>query len=131
MKYQVGPKPAKWDAQFQAYDIEGKAVLEALKKLTAFIILEENGPETEYSRKLAQYNPNLKARFSLRQDPKEVKQPGKGQTTTKEISEAFSAVTGQEISEDEVSLIQDIQLPEEEMNSSTQDTEALEVSEGK
>ena len=29
-KYQDGPKPAKWDAQFQAYDIEGKAVLEAL-----------------------------------------------------------------------------------------------------
>ena len=31
LKYQDGPKPAKWDAQFQAYDIEGKAVLEALK----------------------------------------------------------------------------------------------------
>ena len=76
MKYQDGPKPAKWDAQFQAYDIEGKAVLEALKKLMAFTILKENGPETEYSRKLAQYNPNLKARFSPRQDPKEVKQPG-------------------------------------------------------
>ena len=114
-KYQDGPKPAKWDAQFQAYDIEGKAVLEALKKLTAFTILKENGPETEYSRKLAQYNPNLKARFSLRQDPKEVKQPRKDQTTAKEIAEAFSAVTGQEISEEEVSLIQDIQLPEEEI----------------
>ena len=64
LKYQGGPKPAKWDAQFQAYDIEGKAVLEALKKLTAFTILKENGPETEYSRRLAQYNPNLKERFS-------------------------------------------------------------------
>ena len=53
-KYQDGLKPAKWDAQFQAYDIEGKAVLEALKKLTVFTILKENGPETEYSRKLAQ-----------------------------------------------------------------------------
>ena len=41
------------------------------------------------------------------------------------------AVMGQEISEEEVSLIQDIQLPEEEMNGSTKDTEALEVSEGK
>ena len=97
----------------------------------AFTILKENRPETEYSRKLAQYNPNMKARFSLRQDPKEVKQPGKGQTTAKEIAEAFSAATGQEISEEEVSLIQDIQLPEEEMNGSTKDTEALEVSEGK
>ena len=105
LKYQDGPKPAKWDAQFQAYDIEGKAVLEALKKLMAFTILKENGPETEYSRKLAQYNPNLKAKFSPRQDPKEVKQPRKDQTTTKEIAEAFSAVTGQEISEEEVSLI--------------------------
>ena len=61
LKYQDGPKPAQWDAQFQAYDIEGKAVLEALKKLMAFTILKENGPETEYSRKLAQYNLNLQA----------------------------------------------------------------------
>ena len=93
--------------------------------------MKENGPETEYSRRLAQYNPNLKERFSLRQDSKEVKQPGKDQATTKEIAAAFSAVTGQEISEEEVSPIQDIQLPEEEMNGSTKDTEALEVSEGK
>ena len=42
--YQDGSKPAKWDAQFQAYDIGGKAVLEALKKLMAFTILKENGP---------------------------------------------------------------------------------------
>ena len=67
LKYQDGPKSAKWDAQFQAYDIEGKAVLEALKKLTAFTILKENGPETEYPRRLAQYNLNLKERFSPRQ----------------------------------------------------------------
>ena len=106
-------------------------MLEALKKLTAFTILKENGPKTEYSRKLAQYNPNLKARFSLRQDLKEVKQPGKDQTTTKEIAEAFSVVMGQEISEEEVSLIQDVQLPKEEINSSNEDTEALEVSEDK
>ena len=132
LKYQDGLKPAKWDAQFQAYDIEGKAVLEALKKLMAFTILKENGPETECSRRLAQYNPNLKARFSPRQDSKEAKQPGKDQTTAKEIAAAaFSAVMGQEISEEEVSLIQDIQLPKEEMNSSIKDTEALEVSEGK
>ena len=97
----------------------------------AFTILKENGPETEYSRRLAQYNLNLKERFSPRQDPKEVKQPRKDQTTTKEIAAAFSAVMGQEISEEEVRLIQDIQLPEEEINGSTEDTEALEVSEGK
>ena len=34
-QYQDGPKSTEWDAQFQAYGIEGKAVLEALKKLTA------------------------------------------------------------------------------------------------
>ena len=73
----------------------------------------------------------MKARFSPRQDSKDVKQPGKDQTTAKEIAAAFSAVMGQEISEEEVSLIQDIQLPEEEMKSSTKDTEASEVSEGK
>ena len=97
----------------------------------AFTKLKENGPETEYSRKLAQYNPNLKARFSLRQDPKEVKQPRKDQTATKEIAEAFSAVMGQEISEEEVSLIQDIQLSEQEIKDSCKDTEASEVSEDK
>ena len=37
----------------------------------------------------------------------------------------------QEISEEEISLIQDIQLPKEEINGSTKDTEASEVSEGK
>ena len=97
----------------------------------AFTILKENGPETEYSRKLAQYNPNLKARFSPRQNLKEVKQPRKDQTTTKEIAETFSAVTGQEISEEEVSLIQDIQLPKEGIKDSYKDTEASEVSEDK
>ena len=129
-KYQDGPKPAKWDAQFQAYDIEGKTVLEALKKLMAFTILKENGPETQYSRRLAQYNPNLKERISLRQDSKEVKQPRKDQTTAKEIAAAFSAVMGQEISEEEVSLTQDIQLPKEEIKDSTECTEASEVLEG-
>ena len=61
---------------------------------------------------------------------KEVKQPGKDQTTTEEIAEVFSAVMGQEISEEEVSLIQDIQLPKEKMTVPPK-TEALEVSEGK
>ena len=73
----------------------------------------------------------MKERFSPRQDSKEVKQPRKDQTITKEIAAAFSAVTGQEISEEEVSLIQDIQLPKEEINNSTKDTEASEVSESK
>ena len=46
--------------------------------------------------------------------------------TTKEITEAFSTVTGQEICEEEVSLIQGIQLPDEEDSNLTEDTEALE-----
>ena len=80
---------------------------------------------------MAQYNPNLKAKFSPRQDQREVKQPGKDQTTAKDIAEALSVVTGQEISEEEVSLIQNIQLPKVEMNHSNKDTEASEVSEDK
>ena len=49
-QYQDGPKLTKWDAQFQAYGIEDKAVLEALKKLTAYTIPQDNGPETDYLR---------------------------------------------------------------------------------
>ena len=49
-QYQDGPKSTKRDEQFQAYGIEGKAVLEALKKLTAYTILQDNGPETDYLR---------------------------------------------------------------------------------
>ena len=39
-------KPAKWDAQFQAYGIDGRGVLEALKKLMVYTVLWGNGPET-------------------------------------------------------------------------------------
>ena len=46
--YQDGTKPTKWDAQFQAYGIDGKVVLEALKKLTAYTILRDNRPEMDY-----------------------------------------------------------------------------------
>ena len=38
-QHQEDTKPAKWDAQFQAYGINGRAVLEALKKLTAYTTL--------------------------------------------------------------------------------------------
>ena len=37
-------------------------------------------------------------------------------TTVKEIAEAFSAVMGQEISEEEASLMQNIQFPEKEVD---------------
>ena len=123
-QYQDGPKSTKWDAQFQAYGIGGKAVLEALK-LTAYTILRDNGPEADYSRQLAQYNPNLREKFNARQDT--VNQAQKeGKATAKEIAEAFSTITGQEICEEEVSLIQDIQLPEDEESDLTKDVEALE-----
>ena len=49
-KYQDGSKPAKWDTMFQAYDINGKSLLEVLKKLAAYDILKQNGPEMNYSR---------------------------------------------------------------------------------
>ena len=47
-------------------------------------------------------------------------------TSAKEIAKAFSAITGQEISEEEVSLIQGIQLPEDEVKDTDEDIETLE-----
>ena len=46
-------------------------------------------------------------------------------TTAKKIAEAFSAMTGQEISE-EASLIQNIQLPEDEVDCQNEDLETSE-----
>ena len=48
-------------------------------------------------------------------------------TTAKEIAEAFSTITGQEICEEEVSPMQNIQLPEDKESDFTKDVEALEV----
>ena len=123
--HQEDTKSTKWDAQFQAYGIDGRAVLEALKKLMPYTILWGDGPETDYLRHLAQYNPNLKEKLSVRPDtPRQAQKEDKA--TVKEIAEAFSTMTGQEIFEEEVSLIQGIQLPEEEESNLTKDTEASE-----
>ena len=72
------------------------------------------------------HNPNLKGRFNpgVKQETNK-QQTKEDKTIAKEIAEAFSAVTGQEISE-EVSLIQGIQLPEDEVDDQTKDVEALE-----
>ena len=91
----------------------------------AYTILWGNGPETGYSRCLAQHNPNLKEKLGVRQDTLRQTQK-EDKPTAKEIAEAFSTMTGQEICEEEVSLIQGIQLPEEEESNLTEDTEALE-----
>ena len=47
-------------------------------------------------------------------------------TSAKETAEVFSAITGQEISKEEVSLIQDIQLPEDEVKDPDEDIETSE-----
>ena len=75
-----------------------------------------------------QYNPNFKkGKFSPNAKQATIKQDTKeDKTTAKEITEAFSAVTGQEISEEVVSLIQDIQLPEDETDNPAEDVEASE-----
>ena len=126
-QYQNKTKPAKWDATFQVYDIDGKSLLEALKKLAAYNILKQNGPETNYSRHLLQHNTNLKGRFNLGMKQETHKQlVTEDKTTAKEITKAFSAVTGQEISEEEASLIQNIQLPEDEADCQNEDLEASE-----
>ena len=45
---------------------------------------------------------------------------------TRQQPRTFSAVKGQEISKEEVSLIQDIQLPEDETNNLAEDVETSE-----
>ena len=110
-------KPAKWDTTFQVYDIDGKSLLEALKTLAAYNILKQNGPETYYSRHLLQHNPNLKGKFNLGMKQETHKQPiMEDKTTAKEIAKAFSDVMGQEILEEEASLIQNIQLTDDEVD---------------
>ena len=93
--------------------------------MTAYTIIWGNGPETDYSRCLAQHNPSLKEKHGVRQDTQRQTQK-EDKTTAKEITEAFSAMTGQEICEEEVSLIQGIQLPDKEDSNLTKDTEASE-----
>ena len=126
-QHQDWSKPAKWDATFQAYNIDIKGLLEALKKLAAYVTLKSNGPKTNYSRWIAQYNPQLKEKFNHNTKQDDSKQTAKdNKAMVKEIAEAFSAVTGQAISEEEANLIQDIQLPEDAVEEPTKDIEALE-----
>ena len=74
-----------------------------------------------------QYNPNLKGKFNSNVKQEASKQVTKeDKATAKEIAEAFSVVTGQEISEEEVSLIYDIQLPGDEVDDQAEDVEASE-----
>ena len=102
-------------------------MLEALKKLAANNILKQNGPETNHSKCLLQHNPNLKGRFKSGMKQETNKQPiRENETTAKEITEAFSAVMGQDISEEEASLIQNIQLPEDEVDCQNEDLETSE-----
>ena len=44
-QHQSGSKPTRWEATFQAHDINGKGLLEALKKLAAYNTIKNNGPE--------------------------------------------------------------------------------------
>ena len=77
----------------------------------------------DYSRCLAQHNPSLKEKLSVRQDTQRQTQK-EDKPRAKEIAEAFSTMIGQEICEEEVSLIQGIQLPDKEDSNLTEDTEA-------
>ena len=69
--------------------------------------------------------PKSEGKLGVRQDTQRQTQK-EDKPTAKEITEAFSTVTGQEICKEEVSLIQGIQLPDEEDPNLTKDTEALE-----
>ena len=104
------------------YNRDSKSLLKALKKLAAYSTLKYNGPETNYSRRLLQHNPNLEGRFNPGVNQETSKQQTKeDKTIAKEIAEVFSTVTGQEISKEEVSLMQGIQLPEDELDVQTED----------
>ena len=75
------------------------------------------------------YNPSLQENFSSNTKQETNRQAMKeDKTSAKEIAEAFSAITGQEISKEGVSLIQDIQLPEDEVKDPDEDIETSEGS---
>ena len=106
---------------FQAYDIDSKGPLEDLKKLAAYNTLKQNGSEMNYLRWLMQHNPNLKGKFNPN-----AKQETSKQVTKEDKATANKIATGQEISEEEDSLIQDIQLPGNEVVDQTEEIEASE-----
>ena len=85
-------------------------MLEALKKLSAYALIKTNVTDTPYSRKVMQHNPHIRER--LEEKTRSAKMTN-DKPSTKEIAKTFSTVTGQEITEEEVNLIQDIQLPDE------------------
>ena len=71
-----------------------------------------------------QPRPKRKIQFKCKIGEPANKSPRK--TRQQQIAEAFFAVTGQEISEEEVSLIQDIQLPGDEVDGQAEDVETSE-----
>ena len=95
---------------FQARSLDSRAMLEALKKLSAYALIKTNMTDTPYSRKVVQHTPHIRER--LEEKTRSAKMTDY-KPSPKEIAEAFSTVTGQEITEKEINLIQDIQLPDE------------------
>ena len=78
-------------------------------------------------KQIMKYNPNLQEKFKSNTKQETNRQAMKeDKTSAKEIAEAFSANTGQEISKEEVSLIQDIQLTEDEVKDPDEDIETSE-----
>ena len=78
-------------------------------------------------KQIMKYNPNLQEKFKSNTKQETNRQAMKeDKTSAKEIAEAFSANTGQEISKEEVSLIQDIQLTKDEVKDPDEDIETSE-----
>ena len=61
--FQDNPKSAKWDPMFQAQGLDGRAMLETLKKLSAYALIKTNMTDTPYSRKVMQHNPHIRERI--------------------------------------------------------------------
>ena len=69
--YQDNPKPAKWDATFQAQGLDGRAIIEAFKKLSAYGLIKINTTAT-YSRRVMQQNPHIKERLEEKTNPAKI-----------------------------------------------------------
>ena len=72
---------------------------QALKKLSVYALIKSNTTDTSYSKRVKQQNQHIREKLEHR--PNLMKMMDNN-PSVKEIAEAFSTITGQEISEEEV-----------------------------
>ena len=57
------PKASKMVCYFQAQGLDGRAMLEASKKLSAYALIKTNTTDTLHSRRVMQHNPHIKEKL--------------------------------------------------------------------